>query len=406
MIYTSEWRHRFEHFVDSIDIKISLPFIELGINKNILLKSDSFSKISAKIRKNEERSIDVFVITAHNVDEITSIDKIESDHECEALTEPTNYAGGSGANTAYILARFGENVEVTGIVGEDASGRFLAKHLADAGINVNGLLVTNKYATGHTTTMVERSGKRFIVVYPGANNAYADEVSFDCILEKAKSSRIVHLSSFVGEKERLLQEKLVQTLPEHSLISLTPGAIYAREGLDRIKALISHVDVIFLYKEQLGDIVRNSSANSYISKDDSHGLMEAYFKWKEVRGIKRAQVLVVKDNLGRSEGIIDQKFLSVGTGTTTLDKYISPKPLRKGTSAPAVDTTGSGDAAAAGFLHALLRREPLERCIDFSFAVAGFVSGKTGARTAFEDPHSTMILPATGAVPLLGDPEH
>jgi hypothetical protein len=45
---------------------------------------------NSKIKKHN----DVFVLSAHNVDEITQVDRIDADHECEALSTPLRLPGG------------------------------------------------------------------------------------------------------------------------------------------------------------------------------------------------------------------------------------------------------------------------------------------------------------------------
>ncbi|MGI4756349.1 MAG: PfkB family carbohydrate kinase [Janthinobacterium lividum] len=47
------------------------------------------------------------------------------------------------------------------------------------------------------------------------------------------------------------------------------------------------------------------------------------------------------------------------------------------------DTTGAGDAVAAGFIFALLNGAELNECIDKAFVFGSLASTEIGARTAF-----------------------
>ena len=324
----SSW-DRLNRFARSIKIEsISVLGFSIQFNPQAL-GIDSFYKLLAKAKQKPTTRNDIYVLSAHNIDQINTVDKIDPDHECEALSEPVHAPGGSGANTAYTLGRLGAKVKVTGIVGDDMDGKVLSNSLSEAKVDVTEIYVDKDYPTGKTLTLVEEGGKRLIVVFPGANNHFAEKADSEAIVESAAASRIVHLSSFVGENEQRLQEQIVHSLPSDSFVSLTPGALYARQGLDRLQNLISHVDVIFLYVEQLIDLIENSSASVHNRGADVQRLMEAFFTWKQKHSISRPQILVVKDRLGDTSGTIDSAVPVRWGWRLSLEKYISPKQLPK-----------------------------------------------------------------------------
>jgi sugar/nucleoside kinase (ribokinase family) len=49
------------------------------------------------------------------------------------------------------------------------------------------------------------------------------------------------------------------------------------------------------------------------------------------------------------------------------------------------DTTGAGDALAAGFLYGILEGEDIETCTDFGFIMSREASKKFGARSNLPD---------------------
>ncbi|HEX5761100.1 MAG TPA: carbohydrate kinase family protein [Thermoanaerobaculia bacterium] len=325
----------------------------------------------------------VLVVSAQNVDEVTVVDRIDPNHECEALRSSIKVCGGSGANTAFALSRLGLGTTIAGIVGDDADGRMLARELVASGVNTSLLLTGTELPTGRTTTLVEEGGQRLIVVHPGINDRYAARVDSSRLIEVGHASKIVHVSSFVGQAELALQQKLVSAVGSHSVVSLTPGAIYARQGLDRLRELLRHVDVIFLYREQLVTLIENSSASGVKAGDRPIDYLNAFFEWRRRSGLTSPIVVVVKDPLEVGAGKMHQKFLSVAVGRDQVDYYIAPQELPKGLQLRVVDTTGAGDAVAAGFLFGIFRQAPLEACLDFAFLLAAYSSTELGARTAF-----------------------
>lgn len=349
------------------------------------LKSESFARIIHDLQRRPDAATDVLVISAHNVDEVTVVDGIDADHECEALRPCIRSPGGSGANTAFALAHMGAKVVVAGQVGEDEDGKLLVGSLKDAGVDVSLIGSIPSCPTGRTTTLVEEGGERFIVVYPEANNEFAREVEFESLIKIARQARIVHLSSFVGSAELKLQERLVETLGDRCFISLVPGALYVKQGLDRLEHLLRHVNAMFLYKEQLEQLISLSSAYAVAVGADTRTLLASYFAWRREHRMLSAHIVVVKDKLEHNSGQLRQRFIAVGAGSGALEQFISPAQLPAGAKIRTVDTTGAGDAAAAAFLSSLLQGLSLGECADRAFLAAGFVSTQYGARTAIVD---------------------
>lgn len=354
-------------------------------------RTSAFTQLRDRVDSTKDRETDVFVLSAHNVDEVTVVNRIDANHECEALEGSHRVAGGSGANTAYALARLGVHVAIAGIVGEDEDGRRLRGELDEVGAETQLLITNPDLPTGRTTTLVERGGNRLIVVFPGINSLFASLAEPDRLRERALSSRVVHLSSFVGTQEFLLQQHLVEQIAAESVVSLTPGAIYARQGLDRLEALLRHVDVLFLYREQLVELVENSSARARFEGGGVVDLMESLFAWRKKNSLRSPVVIVVKDPSESSSGRVSERYLSVGVGSEVLERYIAPQQLPEDVHLETVDTTGTGDAAAAGFLYGLLMSAPLEACVDFGFLMATFASTGLGARTALQ---SSATIPS------------
>lgn len=239
------------------------------------------------------------------------------------------------------------------------------------------------HPTGRTATLVEQGGQRFIVVFPGINNHFAEQSDLEKLTQAAVAAKIVHLTSFVGVAELSLQQQLLDRIGNESLVSLTPGALYAKRGLDRLKGILKHVDVTFLYKEQLFKLLENSSAKPQASDAGTQQLLEEFYAWRHRNNLTRPQIVLVKDPTQNSFGYIDQRFMSVGVGVGTLGRFFGPVELPARTQMLAVDTTGAGDAAAAGFLYGMMQNASLDDCVDSAFLLACFASTQVGARTAF-----------------------
>lgn len=382
--------------IDSFTVGgLSLTFKEEENNENL------FSLIRDRINeKSREKGCDVFVISAHNIDEVNLIDHINADHECEVIGEVSIVPGGSGANSAYTLACLGASVSISGAIGGDKEGELLRLSLIESGVNVDALIIDRGAISGKTTTIVEKSGKRLIVVSPGVNNNFKLLANKEDLIRKSKSAKIVHFSSFVGSDEILLQVEIAKEVSDETVISLTPGALYSRQGLDRLVGLIEHTDIIFLYKEQLIDLINKSSANLLLKGNKGIDYLSALYKWRSKNKIKKPLIVVVKEAFDDSFEHTTKRFLAVSVGSSDVDRYMEPKPLSPGVKLDMPDTTGAGDAAVAGFLIGMLQSASLESCLDSAFLMSSFASTKIGARTAFSKS-SEMILSKKSDMALL-----
>ena len=378
------WYERLRNYAKGLELdSINVGPAKLKYNQSITDVS-SFKQLQQKLEKVSHSNIhDVFIVSAHNVDEVTLIDQILADHESEARFEPIRVPGGSGANSGFTMSSLGLNVGITGIVGNDNDGELINASLAGVGVDTQLMEVSEKANTGKATILVEKSGRRLNVVQPGINNHFADSIDVKKVLERGESSSVVHLSSFVGPRELKLQEKLACELSESSIISLAPGALYARMGLDRLNNLLEHVDIVFLYQEQLESMIRNSSAKVFLNGRAIPDYLEALYQWRKKLAHKSPLIVVVKSPPGSDHDHTAQKWLTVGTGFDSLEFTISPQDLPRNFDLSSIDTTGAGDAAVAGFVLSFLGQGSLEACIDTAFLMSSFASTQVGARSAF-----------------------
>ena len=98
-----------------------------------------------------------------------------------------NAVGGCVPNTAIDLAVIDTDLPIYayGMVGNDDAGKYVTNEMANVGINVDGVVVSDTLATSFSDVMtVEGTGARTFFHHPGANAAYSpddvDAAAFDC----------------------------------------------------------------------------------------------------------------------------------------------------------------------------------------------------------------------------------
>lgn len=329
---------------------------------------------------------DCVTVSAHNVDHLYPVDRVAADYETR-IRAPIVTAGGSGANTIAGLGRMGLRVAAAGAVGGDEDGALLRAAMEADGITpmlvpVNG----NRHLTGKTIAFTDNNGRRSIYVEPGANERFASASKSKRYLgglrAAVRSTRLLHYSSFTSAPERTLQEKLVREMPEQGILSLTPGALYCKLGLDRMAPLLARANVLFLYEQQLDALLGNGSDSASAEKPLEEKI-ERLYKWRQKHRSHEPLAVVIKNATNENSttphqlrGVVGRSQIETSQPTQAA---VSPEIRLR-------DSTGAGDASAAGLLWAILQMEPFHYALDIAYVFARSASVEYGGRAGLPTP--------------------
>lgn len=284
--------------------------------------------------------MDVIGIGALNFDRLFMVEKIARAGEEERAHSAVEAPGGSAANTIAGLSRLGARTGFIGTVGKDREGEFILKDMKKEKVDITGVKKTNG-ATGTIIGFVDKRGERALYAYPGVND------SLEINKRQAKlagSAKYIHLSSFVGEGPLWAQKKLLKEL-KGTKVSFAPGMLYCKK-FSKIKPIIKKSSVLFLNKEETK-------------------LMTGLTYQKGAQELSEIGAEIVAVTLGK-KGC----FVADENGTRVVE----------GRKSKAVDTTGAGDAFAAGFLYGLLKGRDTETCAKVGNWTASRCIAKAGAR--------------------------
>ncbi len=287
--------------------------------------------------------LDAVGIGALNVDKLFRVDRIAGREEESFVTEYQESCGGSAANTIVGLARLGLNTGFVGKVADDREGRLLLDDFERENVDTSGAIVTEAGRSGVVMGFVDEKGERALYVAPGINDTLSlREVGIDYV----GKTRLLHLTSFVGEKSFETQKKLVGLLPESVKVSFDPGMLYVKRGLPSLRPIIKRAFIMLPNEIEL----RLLTGKSY----------RAGAKALIAEGVN-----IVAVKLGK-KGC----YITNGEESRTVEPY----------RVKVVDTTGAGDAWNAGFLYGLLKNKSLEECGRLGNLVASKCITKMGAR--------------------------
>jgi len=254
----------------------------------------------------------------------------------EALIRSQHRAGGgSAANVATALAGLDVSASVLGAVGDDPPGRQVRAELADRGVDCDGLQVHD----GQTTLkylLVAEEGEVAILGNEGVNEAYG---AADADADRLEGAEHLHLTNQPPDTAA----RLAARAREAGLsVSFDPGR---RAGDRDFGPVLERADLVFVTEREAASL---DAAPAMIAGPD--------------------RLVAVTRGAG---------------GAVLYGRAGADSPLEHpGFPVGAVDTSGAGDAFAAGFLSVWLDDGSLERAVEVGNACGALASERRGARTA------------------------
>jgi ribokinase len=296
------------------------------------------------------KEIKVVGVGALNIDHIYKVATILDDGEA-VIEGAESFPGGSAANTIYGLGKLGVGAGFSGAVGYDAGGTTLLRDFEGVGADTSRIRIKPKAGTGSVICLSDGRGKRSLYVLPGANNLLNIK---DIDLSYINGAKILHLSSFANEKQFKMSLELVDKLDDSVRLSFAPGALYAVKGLKALAPVLRRTHLLFINRDEIKQMT---------GEDVIRGAAKCL----------QAGCRIVIVTLGKGARI--KNATASGYIRDAKNEYIIEAGEAEGK-----DTTGAGDAFAAGFLYGVVNNKDLEECGRLGNIVAKFCIGKTGAR--------------------------
>jgi sugar/nucleoside kinase (ribokinase family) len=248
--------------------------------------------------------------------------------------------GGSAANVAMFAALTGTESRFIGQVGNDALGQQLCSSLQQAGVDV---CVIAEGRTGSIVVLVQPNGERTFLTDRGV----ASHLSLvDASL--MANVGILHVPSYSLVTEPLASTSLLYIKAAQSLgavisIDASSTSVLEHFGVARYKSLIQSIQ-----------------PQIFLCNEDEAGLLGVGV----TEGMPGAALTVIKRGA--------HSTLAISQNNEHFEVAVAPV-------ANIVDTTGAGDAFAAGFLPTFVATNDVEAAITRGHAVAARVLRSPGA---------------------------
>lgn len=239
-------------------------------------------------------------------------------------------AGGSAANTARAFARLGGRATLVGAVGADEWGRRLAASLRADGVAVRAITVARP--TGRLVALVEADGERSFVTERAAADLLSPSHLVDGWLRGASALHLPGYSIF--------------TEPVASAAARAASLVRAGGGIVSVD-LSSRGPLLAMGHSRVWDAV--AVLEPSVLFGTAAEMRALLGRRRPERSLQLAPLVVIK------QGAAGCRILAGGDGARPaggrhqlVDLSVATRPVSSG------DSTGAGDAFAAGFLFSLL----------------------------------------------------
>jgi ribokinase len=249
---------------------------------------------------------------------------------------------GNAVNVAVGTTLLGLKAAVYTEIGDDTNADRIINELNKVGVETK-FCHKEKGTETDLHSIIVFGGERTIFSYHGKRHYE--------IPAWGKPKFIYYTSMGAGFKD--FQMKMVSYVKKvsHSIIAFNPGTMQMKAGVDAMREILSHVDILFVNKEEaerLTDQTVNATA------DELH--MELHKLGPHMTVITNGS-----DGASASDGqhVVVQKAFS--------DER------------PVVDKTGAGDAFSSGFLAAIFWGKPMEEALKWGAINSGHAIKVVGA---------------------------
>ena len=269
-------------------------------------------------------------------------------------------AAGTAAGTSVDLAKLGIETVVLGAIGDDELGELLVQMLDRHGVDTTRLVRKQDDRTSVSILLIGDDGERQVVVrLPGANSHLSlDDVDFDAIAE----ADLLHVGG-------------VDVLGKFAGAPLLEVMAFARS-----RGVPTSLDVLGPCDERIAERLAPAlrDADYFLpNADQLTGMTGCSEPAEAAAALRRLGVGCVVATLGA-----DGSLVSSDRGEAFLPAF----------DVPVVDTTGCGDAFAAGFIVGVLSGQDEQSAAWLGTAAAAQVVQGLGSDAGIRDLDSTLAL--------------
>lgn len=298
-------------------------------------------------------AFDVLIIGVAAMDWLAHVERLPGPDELVIAQEVSYLPGGAGANVAVNLKRLQLRVAFCGKFGADANARLLMEDFSRAGVDTSACIVASDCSQASCFITVDRKGERTIVALGGVGPLQKSSEIPLAFLQKA---RIVYLTDTYSH---IAREIILAARSSGALCIFNPGGIGLQDGLSQLAPLFAITELL---------LISGADARRLFPDLDTPAIMEAFSQF----GIRKVVMTLGLEGACVLEGDRLQFIPVYKLGQIEPGGAIT-------------DTTGAGDAFAAGVIYGLFKGWALPEAARAGTVAAALKIRSYGARQGFPE---------------------
>lgn len=287
--------------------------------------------------------LDVVVLGGAALDWVAQLEKLPPKDGLAVAYSCAQFPGGSAANVAVGIARFGYQVGFVGKLGNDENGQLLLRAFEQDSVDTRATVVEADRSTAICFVGLDDQGERIIFALPGASII---ETVAELDLGYMSGSRVLYIGPAYTE---VATAAATAARKRGATVFYAPGGAWGAEKLASIQPILELADVLLVSHTEATVLTAQTSPT------------------EAIRSLGEVGPPVVIVTLGEQGALVRAK-----------GRVIQVR-------APAVsvvrDTTGAGDAFAAGLIAGFLEGLDWAAAARLGNAVAALKIQHVGARS-------------------------
>lgn len=277
------------------------------------------------------------------------IDETMADRLYDQLGPAIECSGGSAANTIAGLASLGGAAAFIGKVAEDQLGKVFTHDIRALGVAFRTKPLAGGSSTARCLVLVSPDAQRTMQTYLGAcTQLYPDDIDAELVAE----SQVTYLEGYLWDpphaKDAFVKAaRIAAEAGRKVALSLSDPFCVDRHRDDFLKLVADHVDVLFANEAEIKHLYKTENFDEALQQVRGHCAVAALTR------SEKGSVVVAGDEV----------------------HVVDAEPIER-----LVDTTGAGDAYAAGFLFGLTTGKDLATCARLGGIASAEVISHLGAR--------------------------
>ncbi|MAM35316.1 MAG: adenosine kinase [Micavibrio sp.] len=279
---------------------------------------------------------------------MTLIDADRAEDLYDLMNPSTEMSGGSAANTLACLASMGGKGAFIGKVADDQLGNIFRHDMKAQGIEFNTSALTGSKPTARCLVLITPDAERTMNTFLGAcTELTSDDVEEDQVRE----AKVTYLEGYLFD-------------PAHAKQAFYKTAAITKAAGRQLALSLSDPFCVERHREDFKDLIFNHVDILFANEDELCALMETDFETACDLIANKCEVAAITRGAKGSMVIKD--------GERTEIDSVKPEEL--------VDTTGAGDAYAAGFLYGYANGKDMAVCGRYGSIAAAEVISHIGPR--------------------------